>query len=112
MIVEICNTAQLLGEEMIKLCHLSVLLVVNAVSVYKIFFKIACTRLYTPLCPFVRWLVSLSVGPSQLTFYINFISESHFKSFTSVLSHSKLLCKSRTRLIGVGLVLFLIFIDL
>ena len=39
-------------------------------------FLVACTRLYTPLCPSVGRLV----GP-HFTFFINFISLSHFKSF-------------------------------
>ena len=70
-------------------------------------FLVACTRLYTLLCPSVGRsvgrsvdrLVGQSVGPSHFYFFfINFISLSHLKSFKSILSHSKSICKSRTRL--------------
>ena len=66
-------------------------------------FLVTCTRLYTPICLSVGWSVCWSVGHT-FTFFINFISLSHLKSFKSILSHSKSICKSRTRLIGVGLV--------
>ena len=59
------------------------------------------------VCWLAGWLVR-----HTFTFFVNFISASHFrsfkiilchfKSFLVILSHSK--CKSRTRLIGVGLV--------
>ena len=62
-----------------------------------IFFLVACTRLYTPLCPSVRPSVTF-------TFFINFISLSHFRSFKCIISNSKR--KSRTRLKGVGLLSF------
>ena len=47
---------------------------------------------------------ALSVGLSVCHAFTFFIFRSHFKTFKSILRHSKLLCKSRTRLIGVGLV--------
>ena len=46
-----------------------------------------------------RRLVCLSV--TLLLFFINFVPQSHFRSFKGILSHSR--CMSRTRLIGVGL---------
>ena len=51
----------------------------------RIIFLVACTRLYTPLCPSVCW----SVGPSHFYFFFNFISLSHLKSFKSIASHRK-----------------------
>ena len=65
------------------------------------FFLVACTRLYTPLCPSVHPSVCPYIRPSVCPshfFFINFISLSHLKSFKSILSHSKSICKSRTRL--------------
>ena len=49
------------------------------------------------ICTSVRW----SVGPAHFFFFYQFY---FFKSFKSTLSHSKSTCKSRTWLIGVGLV--------
>ena len=61
-------------------------------------FLVACTLLYTPLVrPSVCWLVGLSNHHTFYQFYF-------FKSFMSIPSHSKSICKFRTRLTGVGLV--------
>ena len=49
-----------------------------------VLFSVACTRLYIPLCPSVRRLVGQSVCMSvrhTFTFFINFFSLCHFKSF-------------------------------
>ena len=51
---------------------------------YCISFLVACTRLYTLLCPSVHW----SVGLSGFYFFINFVSLSHFKLYKSI-SHSE-----------------------
>ena len=61
------------------------------------------TRFVHPsVLPSVGWLVCLLV---HHTFFINFFSLSHFKPFKSILSHSKSLCKSCARLVGVALVI-------
>ena len=60
--------------------------------------------LYFTCLLFSRMHLSVCWSVTLLLFFINFNSLNPFKSFKSILSHSKSSCKTRTRLIGVGLV--------
>ena len=52
--------------------------------------------------PSIGRSVGLSVSHTFTFFYQFFFFKGHLKSFKNILSLSKSLCKSRTRLIGVG----------
>ena len=60
-----------------------------AQKVLKMPFLVACTQLYTWLCPSIRWSVGqlvIKLVHHTFTFFINFLSLSHFKSFKRILT--------------------------